>query len=373
MKLNFRLRHACMVFWAVVIGISVVRAYQIWFVRDISILSQWGDIECACVIAAVVASALIILMLSLSKIEPLEIKIKKNNLLSRVSYITTLAVTVCGVGNIYEYMVTSRDRMLFLMGVAAILSAGVFAIIGYSFAKGKNIFGNCKLLPLLPVLWYVTRLMWVFFYYNTTASALWYMSDEIALVFGLLFMFMQARLFSQIDYNNPLKRIYIYGLISPMFILIYNSRIMIEKVNTMGYLSFDNIAFNLADVVIAVYMIVFAINVQKGIVDTNKTQDDAVLEGYVMDPHTQGQDDVGEHGGATEIEAINYEFEYVEDDETYDDEDIVMKPLACTIKNKVDSKQGSTCVLSLDEELREIDDLITRLKGEVSVRSHGNA
>ena len=74
----------------------------------------------------------------------------------------------------------------------------------------------------MTTLWGCARLVITFLGYTNIASDSSSMFDMVGIIFALLFLFTQAKLFANVDSKNTSKRLFMLGMLAVVFIGVFN-------------------------------------------------------------------------------------------------------------------------------------------------------
>lgn len=189
--------------------------------------------------------------------------INKNIILGITGLLAGISSIFFSIDRIKFYLNANHMGVYIFLGLTGLVASFIFIIMSISSIIGKNLLENFKILSLIPTLWAVVRLFSVFIEYNSTINNIFTMSDEISAIFFLLFLFNHAKVFANIEYKDTDKKIFISGMGTTMFSLVYISKLIFEQISSTG--SFNIWAFPgaLMDLLFAVYAILFIINLKK--------------------------------------------------------------------------------------------------------------
>lgn len=203
------------------ISILGLRVYQILSIGNAAVRIHWDNFEIVCFIIAAASFGIIMIASYLSKDAPDVFVIKKNLLTGSVS-ILTAALALWGSVEKFRYYwsAVEKDWVDLFYIVTGVLSAVVFVLIGLCYVKEKNYFEKNKLLVLMPTLWVLAMILKLFFVYNSVQTSVIHVSNALAKVFLLFFMFSQARLFASLFNAATFKKLFYFGFSAALFMLV---------------------------------------------------------------------------------------------------------------------------------------------------------
>lgn len=161
--------------------------------------------------------------------------------------------------------VTNADQRVeaAILSAAAVLAAITFAIMAVSSFVGRNMFEKVPLLALLTTLWGCARLVVTFLGYTNIASDSSSMFDMVGIMFALLFLFAQAKLFANVDSKKTSKRLFMLGLLAIVFICVFNIPELIQHVIGVLPFTLDTFLPRVIDLSLACYIFCILLEMSK--------------------------------------------------------------------------------------------------------------
>lgn len=113
----------------------------------------------------------------------------------------------------------SRSPFIYMiLALLGILAGGVLIFTGYGFSIGQNVFANHPLAALLPPLWGCFCLFSLFIAYVGIVNVAQNVYNTLAVIFLLLFLFTQAKLFAGVESGKAAQRIRMLALPAVLFL-----------------------------------------------------------------------------------------------------------------------------------------------------------
>lgn len=209
---------------------------------------------------AFLAFLVVTALVCLSKDVTSQLQIKKSSIVAATSILLTVLLVAESFVRLINYITSSREIMQLGLGVFGILSGITVAIIGISFYKGENCFKTSKYITLFPSVWAIFRLLELFFIYNAESNDPWEMIDEIAMIFLLLFFINQARAFADVENDNKIKNMFLWGISGSAFLILYTVSDLILVFSNPEIFKIGSILKISTDLVIAAFIILFLFN-----------------------------------------------------------------------------------------------------------------
>lgn len=249
------------------IAIMVFRINQVLSIGNAAVRVQWDNFEMICFIIAVAAFAIIMIISYLSKDAPDVFVINKNLFVCLFSMITAIFVIWNSVNEFQSYLSGENEWIKLFCGMAGIFAGIVFIFVGLSFVKEKNYFEKHKLLILVPTLWALTTLLKIFFKYNSIPTNFLNVSNALASIFLLFFLFSQARLFAGLFNAATFKKLFYFGFSGILFLTISLTNYLLSIMDLGRKLSLANIITIITGLFLIVYVmcIIAAVKVGKNI------------------------------------------------------------------------------------------------------------
>lgn len=203
------------------ISILGLRVYQILSIGNPAVRIYWDNFEIVCFIIAAAAFGIIMVASYISKDAPDVFVIKKNLLTGSVAILTAALALWNSVEKLrYYWSAAEKDWVDLFYILTGVLAAVVFVLIGLGYIKEKNYFEKNKLLALMPTLWVLAMILKLFFEYNSIQTNVIHVSNALARIFLLFFMFSQARLFATLFNAATFKKLFYFGFSAALFMLI---------------------------------------------------------------------------------------------------------------------------------------------------------
>lgn len=190
------------------------------------------------------------------------LKINKSLVVSALSILCAVFILIDSYYRLTNYIGADRDIMQLFIGIFGVLSGITFAITSINFYKGKNYFDSQKVATLFPCVWAVCRLLELFFVYNSVSYDPWQLTDEIAMMFLVLFFLNFAKSFAGIENDKKIKNLFLWGVPCITFIILYTSQFFVGAANVIARFKVCSISAALADLSIAPFVLSFLLNVK---------------------------------------------------------------------------------------------------------------
>lgn len=264
------------------ITIFSLRMYQILSVGNAYIRMQWDNIEMICFTTALVASIIIVAMSYLSKDVSDDFVLNKNVLSGAISILTSAVIAWNSFYKINSYLINNNDDNSWINLVSSILgflACIAFILIGFNFFYAKNYFENYRLLTLVPTLWVLSELLNLFFKYNSIPTDITNVSNALAKIFLLFFLFAQARLFAGLFSSITLKKLFYFGFSAILFITVSLSNYIATSMDNRDELNLKVIALIILEIILVIYIL--------SILLTTKTKEIQLTEKNVSINSTQ--------------------------------------------------------------------------------------
>lgn len=198
-----------------------LRVYQILSIGNAAVRINWDNFEIVCFIIAAATFGIIMIASYLSKDAPDVFVIRKNFLAGSVAILTAALALWSSVEKFrYYWPAVEKDWVDLFYIVTGVLASIVFVLIGLCYIKEKNYFEKNKLLVLMPTLWVLAIILKLFFVYNSVQTSVIHVSNALAKIFLLFFMFSQARLFASLFNSATFKKLFYFGFSASLFMLI---------------------------------------------------------------------------------------------------------------------------------------------------------
>lgn len=251
-----KLKNNFIVFFISIITILAFRVYEIVNMNSLKTTSL-QFIETICLACMILSSILIIFMSYLSKNITQKFKLKKNNFLSLLSFITGVFLVINGVSDVLTlFTASSVEIILLFTGIFSILSGVIFFVLGRNFSSAQNTFFNHQLIILIPVAWLTLRLYQLFLQYRIVRMQVQSMSVELSVIFLLLYFMHFAKLFSGIYNQKVYKKLFMYGLLGSIFVFMSVTYNLFEMALSSVF-GISEIISLITDLILAAFVVSF--------------------------------------------------------------------------------------------------------------------
>ena len=269
-----RLKRTWIPFALSFVAIMGLRIYQILSVGDASVRVQWDKFEMLCFAVSAVASVIIIIMSYISKDAPDVFIIKKSLTVGVVSLLTAVFIEWNAINEFSAYLSGDNDWVKLVSSILGALSGFAFIAIALNLINEKNYFEKHKLLSLLPTLWALTLILKLFFKYNSSHTEILNVSDSLAKICILFFLFNQARLFAGLFNATTFKKLFYFGFSAVLFTTVYVTNYLAVAIDLGRKLSLSNIVELLTEIAIGAYILctIYSIKTGKDLVLNEKTK-----------------------------------------------------------------------------------------------------
>ena len=275
------IKHAWTVFLVTLVLVLPARVYQLLFLLDAKKNTYKDGGMSTTVILSVLAlsTILIIIMCYKNKHAPKEFQPIKNVPTAIICALTGAAVIFHSFASMAEVKENAAQTTLSIIGAAAgsaqlqamrvflsffgILAGLVILITAYNFLQGVNMFHHFPLVALVPPLWGCINLAVLFVTDTASVNVAENAFDMFTVIFTLLFLFAQSRLFAGIDVEKNTKSVYMFGLPCIVLALVTSlpgGLFTVLGKDTASSLSTSSHIVNLC---MAVYIILFLFSMQR--------------------------------------------------------------------------------------------------------------
>lgn len=158
---------------------------------------------------------------------------------------------------------TDKKAEAVILGIASVLAAITFFIMAITSFVGTNLFVRMPLVALLTTLWGCARLVITFLGYTNIASDSSSMFDMIGIMFALMFLFTQSKLFAGVQTGKTTKRLFLLGLLAVVFICVFNIPELIQHILGTRSLTFSALLPRLIDLSLACYIFCILLEMSK--------------------------------------------------------------------------------------------------------------
>ncbi len=210
----------------IVLAISVlaalpVRLYQIFFLADknTGFYTDGGTTTGIISICLAVGALLIIVLCALDRKAPQQYRAAR-------SIPTAVLSVLAGLGLVAESLISLATEhgqnyfMYMILSLFGILTGAVLIFTAYDFAVGQNDFARFPLLALVPTLWGCVCLVALFITCVPVVNVSENIYDAFTVIFILLFLFTQAKMFAGVEDVKSSRMIYVFGIPAILFGLV---------------------------------------------------------------------------------------------------------------------------------------------------------
>ena len=180
------------------------------------------------------------------------------------------AAVVCalaGLGLILQYaaglFTAAASQNLIPAIILALIGIGagaVFILTAYHFATGSNTFQEHPLLALIPSVWGCASLVSLFITYVAVVNVSENIYDTFTVIFLLLFLFAQAKMFARIDDEKSGKLIYMFGFPAALLSLVTGIPGTVMVLGNISHTSTFPAGLYPVNVLLALYVILFMVH-----------------------------------------------------------------------------------------------------------------
>ena len=246
------------------VAIMGLRIYQILSVGVASVRVQWDNFEMICFVFSAVASAMIIIMSYISKDAPDVFVIKKSRSVGVISILTAALIEWNAINEFNSYLSGGNEWVKLVSSIVGFLAGFAFITISFNFINEKNYFEKHKLLSLIPTLWALTLLLKLFFKYNSAPTTILNVSDSLAKICILFFLFNQSKLFASLFNATTFKKLFYFGFSAVLFTMVYTTNYLAVTIDLGRKLSLTNIVELLLELAIGVYILCTIYSIKTG-------------------------------------------------------------------------------------------------------------
>jgi len=197
------------------------RLYQIFFLADqnTGFYTDSGTTTGIISICLAVGVLLIIVLCALDRQAPRKYQAVR-------SIPSAVFAVMAGLGLAVESLISLGTEhgqnyfMYMILSLFGILAGAVLILTAYDFAVGQNHFVRFPLLALVPVLWGCTCLVALFITCVPVVNVSENIYDAFTVIFLLLFLFTQAKMFAGVEDANSSHMIYIFGIPAILLALV---------------------------------------------------------------------------------------------------------------------------------------------------------
>ena len=189
--------------------------------------------------------------------------------------------TLAGLGIILQYAVgiftaaapqnSIPSIILALLGIGA---GAVFILTSYNFATGSNTFEERPLLALIPSVWGCASLVSLFITYVAVVNVSENIYDTFTVIFLLLFLFAQAKMFARIDDEKSGKLIYMFGFPAALLALVTGIPGTVMVLGNISHTSTFPAGLYPVNVLLALYVVLFMVHYSHLKADKPETADE---------------------------------------------------------------------------------------------------
>lgn len=229
-------------------------------------------LEIICFFIAIAAFISVFVINRLTKDFFNEIDIKKDIIISSIAVIPAVFIIIDSFVRLINYINVYRDIMQLFIGIFGILTGITFLLISLSFYKGENYFNKRQIIALFSPIWCALRLLQLFFIYNSVSNDPWEMLDEIAVIFLLLFLLKQSKVFATLEGNEKIKGLFLWGIPSILFIFSYTSLEILKYITSLKVFEISYFLTILTDLILGIYIVVLLFKMKALRLDPKKQE-----------------------------------------------------------------------------------------------------
>lgn len=181
---------------------------------------------------------------------------------------------LAGLGIILQYAVgifTSGESQnplpSLILALVGICAGAVMILTAYQFATGGNTFEAHPILALVPSVWGCVSLVSLFLTYVAVVNVAENIYDTFTVIFLLLFLFAQAKMFARIEDEKSAKLVYMFGLPAALLLLVTGipgTVMVLFNIKSAGTFPVGLYPVN---ILLALYVVLFLVQYSKGKVD----------------------------------------------------------------------------------------------------------
>ncbi len=253
-----KIRNAWIVFAVTLLVTLPTRIYQILFLvdQDTGFYTDGNKTTAIISIGLVVGVVLMIVICAMDKRQRTYSPIR--------SIPTAVLCALTGLGVIFQYVLSSlsgnehKNQIAYtILSIVGILAGVILILTAYNFAIGQNIFAKIPLLSLVPSLWGCACLITLFITYVSVVNISENIYDTFTVIFVLLFLFAQAKVFAGIDAQKSGKMLYVFGLPAVLMALVTGVPSAVLLFSGMSRTSSFPVGLHMVNILLALYMIAF--------------------------------------------------------------------------------------------------------------------
>lgn len=207
-------KSAWIVLAAALLAVLPVRFYQVVFLKG----ETGGAFASAVVPCALAAGAVLLFAVGflLGREKP-EYRPFRSLPAALLSVLSGLALVVQSLVSL-AVDGTSHQFIYMILSLLGILAGMVLIFTGYGYSVGRNVFAGHPLAALLPPLWGCFCLFSLFVAYVGIVNVAQNVYNTLAVVFLLLFLFTQAKLFAGVESGKAAQRVRMFALPAVLFL-----------------------------------------------------------------------------------------------------------------------------------------------------------
>lgn len=273
--LALKLKLAWIVFFITLLIALPFRFYQLFFRMDQkNTFYTDGGLSSIIMFSLFAVSLVIVIIMFLGvKNAPNEYKPIKNILLALVCALTGVGIIFHSFWSLIHPQTYTEEFSISIIGSAAssgvlqtmqmvlsifgILAGLIVLITAFNFFAGINIYRNFPVVALIPSLWGCVSLAVLFVTNTGVVNAAENANDMFTVIFTLLFLYIQSRIFAGVDVSKSAKMIYIVGYTGILFAVITSVPGILFYLNGMTTVGSFDFSFHILNLCLAVYMLVF--------------------------------------------------------------------------------------------------------------------
>lgn len=274
-----KIKNVWIVFVVALLVTLSARFYQFFFVYDAKAAAykDGGLLSLFILIVLAVSVILIIIMCSRSKHALKMYQPVKNIPTSVICALTGAAIIFYSFVSMTEIKDKEAQTSLSILGSAAgngqlqamqmflsflgIVAGLVLLITAYNFMLGTNMFHHFPLVALIPPLWGCVDLAVLFVTDTASVNVAENAFDMFTVIFILLFLFAQSKMFAGIDEEKNAKLAYMFGLPCILLTLVTSLPGGLFRIIGRSTASSLTLSSHIVNVCMAVYVIAFLLSI----------------------------------------------------------------------------------------------------------------
>ncbi len=259
-----KLKSTWVPFFLSFVAVMGIRVYQILSVGVPAVRMQWDNFEMLCFWISAIATVVILIMSYMSKDAPEVFVVKKNLPTGIVSIVASLVVMLSSASELQQSLSSGMDIQALIRDVLGVAAGIVFIIFGLCFIKEKNLFEKYSLLVCLPSIWATMILAKLFAAYNAIRTDFIHVTDVLAIVCLLFFLFEQSRLFVGLFNAGSFRKLFFFGFGAVLFIMTFVTNDLAHAIDAGRQLDTSEMLMLATQLAMVLYVVSFLLAVKVG-------------------------------------------------------------------------------------------------------------